>query len=117
MRPVLPRELPRSGALLLLALLTAGLSAAALRGDDRKDANSTGPIAHGLRVFSCGHSFHVFVPGILADMAKKAGIKDHKQVGLSSLGGSRVIQHWDQPDEKFKVKPALREGKVDVLTL
>jgi hypothetical protein len=41
MRPVLPRVLPRSGALLLLALLTAGRSAAALRGDDKKEADST----------------------------------------------------------------------------
>ena len=71
----------------------------------------------GLRVFSCGHSFHVFVPGILADMVKSAGIKDHVQVGLSSIGGSRVIQHWDVSDEKNKAKEALRSGKVDVLTL
>lgn len=71
----------------------------------------------GLRVFSAGHSFHVFMPGILNDIAMKAGIKDHKPVGLSSIGGSRVIQHWDVADEKNKAKEALRSGKVDVLTL
>ena len=71
----------------------------------------------GLRVFSAGHSFHVFMPGILADIAKGAGIKDHKQVGVSSIGGSRTIQHWDQPDDKNKTKAALKEGNVDVLTL
>src|ERR1700686_4939566 len=48
----------------------------------------------GQRVYSSGHSFHYFMPGILADMAKKSGIKDHAQLGLSAIGGSRVIQHW-----------------------
>ena len=50
-------------------------------------------------------------------MAKAAGIRDHEQVGLSSIGGSRVIQHWDVPEEKNQAKAALRAGKVDVLTL
>ena len=71
----------------------------------------------GLRVFSAGHSFHMFMPAILTDIAKGAGIKDHKQVGASGIGGSRTIQHWDQPDDKNKTKPALKEGNVDVLTL
>ena len=77
------------------------------------------PIAppEGLRIFSCGHSFHYFVPFILADIARGAGIKNHRQVGLSAIGGSRVIQHWNVPDERQKAKPALRDGKVDVLTL
>jgi hypothetical protein len=48
----------------------------------------------GQRIFFSGHSFHYFMPGILADIAKKAGIKDHTQVGLSAIGGSRVYQHW-----------------------
>ena len=50
-------------------------------------------------------------------MAKDAGIGDHVQVGLSSIGGSRVIQHWDVADDKFKSKASLEAGKVDVLTL
>ena len=75
------------------------------------------PITKGQRVFTCGHSFHVWVPGIVADLAQKADITDHKQVGLSSIGGSRVIQHWDIADEKNKAKEALKTGKVDVLTL
>ena len=57
------------------------------------------------------------MPGILADMAKKSEIKDHIPVGLSAIGGSRVIQHWDVPDDKNTAKAALRTGKVDVLTL
>ena len=48
----------------------------------------------GQRVFYSGHSFHVFMPGILADIAKKAKIADHTQLGVSSIGGSRVWQHW-----------------------
>src|SRR6476619_5990313 len=71
----------------------------------------------GLRVFTCGHSFHVFVPAILTDLARGSNIQGHTQVGLSAIGGSRVIQHWDVPDDKFKSKEALKSGKVDVLTL
>src|SRR4051794_13517214 len=83
------------------ALLALALPAA--RAADEKPA--------GLRVFTCGHSFHVFVPGILADMAKGGGIKGHKMAGMSAIGGSRVIQHWNVPDEKNKAKEALRDGK------
>lgn len=71
----------------------------------------------GLRVFTCGHSFHFFILNIVTDLAKSAGIKDHVAVGVSYIGGSRVIQHWNVVDEKNKAKEALREGKVDVLTL
>ena len=81
------------------------------------DTAATQPIEKGLRVFSAGHSFHVFVPGQLAGMAKAAGIQDHVLVGLSSIGGSRVIQHWDLADDKFKSKEQLKSGQVDVLTL
>jgi hypothetical protein len=71
----------------------------------------------GLRVFTCGHSFHVFMPGILGDMARAAGIMNHQLVGMTSIGGSRVIQHWNVAEDKNRAKEALRTGKVDVLTL
>jgi hypothetical protein len=71
----------------------------------------------GLRVFTCGHSFHVWVVPILSELAKSAGITDHQVAGVSSIGGSTVLKHWDVADEKNIAKPALREGKVDVLTL
>ena len=71
----------------------------------------------GQRVFSVGHSFHVFVPDILADMAKGAGLNDHEKAGMSYIGGSRVIQHWNVADDKNKAKEALRGGKVDLLTI
>ena len=72
------------------------------------------PITQGQRVFTCGHSFHIFVPDILTDLCQKAEIPGHVQIGGSSIGGSRVIQHWDRSDE---AKEALKSGKVDVLTL
>jgi hypothetical protein len=71
----------------------------------------------GQRVFSVGHSFHFFMPPILADIAKKADIKDHKQLGLSAIGGSRVIQHWNVAEEKNKAKERLKAGEVDVFTM
>ena len=50
-------------------------------------------------------------------MAKSAGIHNHEGVGLSSLGGSQVIQHWDVPEPQNQAKAALRAGKVNVLTV
>ncbi|HEY8667051.1 MAG TPA: SGNH/GDSL hydrolase family protein [Tepidisphaeraceae bacterium] len=79
--------------------------------------NPTSSLAQGQRVFTCGHSFHVWVADILIDMAKGAGISGHHAVGMSSIGGSRVIEHWDVPEEQNEAKKALRAGNVDVLTL
>lgn len=107
----------RPGLLLLAALLAPLLPPAPVRGQEKKAATVVDPITKGQKVFTCGHSFHVWVPGIVTDLAKKADIADHTQVGISSIGGSRVIQHWDIADEKNKAKEALKSGKVDVLTL
>jgi hypothetical protein len=81
------------------------------------NASAVEPIAAGQRVFTWGHSFHVWVPGIVADLAKKVGIEGHQQLGISSIGGSRTIQHWDLPADQNKAKPAQATGKVEVLTL
>ena len=63
----------------------------------------TGPVSTGLRVFTCGNSFHAwYVPYVMADMAKKAGIEGHVIVGVSKIGGSKAIQHWDVPDDKIR---------------
>ncbi len=35
---------------------------------DERLAGQAAPITHGLRVFTCGHSFHSWIPGILSDM-------------------------------------------------
>ena len=71
----------------------------------------------GQRVFTCAHSFHSFVPPLLQEMAEAAGIRGHVVAGTSMIGGSRVIQHWDVPEETNAAKAALRAGQVDVLTL
>ena len=80
-------------------------------------AKLAAPISEGERVFTCGHSFHVWVPGIVTDLCRLAEIPGHKQLGISSIGGSRIIQHWDIPDEKNSAKTALKTGEVNVLTL
>jgi hypothetical protein len=103
----------QAGLCAVLVLMLAGRAAA----QNEKNGKLAAPITQGQRVFTCGHSFHVWVPDIVVDLAQKAGIKDHVKVGLSSIGGSKVIQHWDKPDEKNNAKAALKTGKVDVLTL
>ena len=77
----------------------------------------TGPINTGLRVFTCAHSFHSFIPKLLPEIAATAGIQGHTIVGTSVLGGSPAINHWNVPDDKNEAKKALIAGNVDVLTL
>jgi hypothetical protein len=103
---------------LVLALAVAGpLVAIAAQNAAKPGDSPVSPVARGQRVFTCAHSFHAFVYPILAEMARAAGINDHQSVGTSRIGGSRVIQHWNVPEEKNLAKAALREGKFDVLTL
>ena len=71
----------------------------------------------GLRVLTAGHSFHFWMPPLLKDVAASAGIPDHQIVDIQYIGGSQVIAHWNVPDDKNKIKPALIAGKADVLTL
>lgn len=88
-----------------------------VRADDKPAKPAAADVPKGLRIYSIGHSFHVFMPGILAQISKSAGIADHRQVGLSSIGGSYVMQHWDVADDKFKAKATLESGDLDVLTI
>jgi hypothetical protein len=102
----------------ILGFLTAALlPPSSVAGQEKKSERLAEPINKGQRIFTCGHSFHVWVPGILTDLAQKAMIPDHSQIGVSSIGGSRVIQHWDLAEEKNKAKPALTSGEVDVFTM
>lgn len=71
----------------------------------------------GQRIFYTGHSFHMFVPGMIEAMVKTANIKGHKLAGQQGIGGSKVIQHWQVPDEKNTAKQALIRGDVDVFTM
>lgn len=111
-----PNALSRCLASLAL-LLASNIGLTSLAAEDKKPDSATAPITQGLKVFTCGHSFHYFMPPILAEMAKAADIKGHEQVGQSSIGGSRIIQHWNVADDKNKAKELLKAGKVDVLTL
>lgn len=112
-----PSRLRRLIIVALLPLFAALIPPAPAAGQEKKGAPPAGPVEKGQRVFTCGHSFHVWVPDILAELAKKAEIPGHTRVGVSSIGGSRVVQHWNVADEKNKAKEALKTGKVDVLTL
>ena len=76
----------------------------------------TQPITKGQRVFTAGHSFHVWVAPLLDEIAKSAGISDHHIAGVSSIGGSTVLQHWNA-QETSPACMALISGQVDVLTL
>jgi hypothetical protein len=100
-----------------LALVVGGLAQEPKESKSAADRQLSEQISNGLHMFTCGHSFHVWVPGIVADLCKKAEIPGHVQVGLSSIGGSRVIQHWDIPADMNKAKQALATGMVEVLTL
>jgi hypothetical protein len=75
------------------------------------------PPPKGQRVFTCGHSFHIWVVPLLEELAKNAGIAGHVVAGKSAIGGSTVLKHWEVPEEKNLAKQALKDGKVDVLTL
>lgn len=112
--PHSPRRFSFGGFTALVLASSLLTSEAQERADRVKLAE---PIAQGQRLFTCGHSFHVWVPRIVAELAKSAEIPEHVQVGISSIGGSRTIQHWDLPDEKNSAKTALKTGKIDVLTL
>lgn len=71
----------------------------------------------GERVLVTAHSFHIFIAPRLAPLAKAAGIEGHMLVAAQMIGGSKVIQHWNLPDEKQKAKAPLTAGEVDVMTM
>ena len=71
----------------------------------------------GRRVYFVGHSFHMFIIRPLIALAKEAGIKGHWAEGWDMIGGSTPMQHWSRGGDDNEVKQALREGRVEVLTL
>ena len=102
-------ELKRS-LLVCISLMASALSLPA-------QTNNAAPITNGQRVFTCGHSFHFWVPPLLKELANAAGITNHVVAGVSSIGASPAVAHWKVPDDKNRAKAALTAGKVDVLTL
>lgn len=109
--------LPVRGLMHLFAVLSLPAFGAISTRDVNPVQSTTQPLPPGNRIFTCAHSFHHFVYPLLAEMAEVAGIKGHQSVGISMIGSSRVIQHWDLPPEKNEAIVALRAGKVDLLTL
>jgi uncharacterized membrane protein len=104
------RAVTAIGSLVLLSILLQFVPAQA-------EPTPPEPIARGQRTVTAGNSFHWWVPAILAQMAVDAGFKDHLHFGVSAIGSSRVIQHWELPDDKNTIKKALQKDKIDVLTL
>lgn len=83
-------------------------------------SSMTTPASKGLppgpSVFVCAHSFMIYTATLLPPLVESAGV-GYQDAGKQMIGGSRVIQHWNLPDEKNRAKVALNEGKVDVLTV
>ena len=71
----------------------------------------------GQRVFYTGHSFHMFVPQRVDQLAASAGIQGHRTVGRQGIGGSRVIQHWELSGGENQARTVLTGGQVDVFTM
>ena len=77
---------------------------------------SFAPGAEGTKVFVCAHSYMIYTADWLPQIAQAAGVA-HLNAGQQMIGGSRVLQHWNLPDDQNQAKKALNEGMVDVLTL
>jgi ribosomal protein S16 len=96
--------------------VAAGLSQA---GDGSKVSSKPAeftPGQQGTRVFVCAHSYMIYTADLLPVVAELGGLP-HLKAGQQMIGGSRTLQHWQVPDERNEAKKALREGRVDVLTL
>ena len=97
----------KSAKLVMLAVLTLVLAVPTMAvSQDMAQATkseATGA-AKGLRVFFASHSLMWYVPTPLGELAKTAGINDHKLVALQSLGGSKTQQHWDMAEAKNEAK-------------
>jgi len=97
-------------AIALLACASLGLAQAPATA-----AQDAVPL-QGQKIFITGHSFHMFVPPLLTENAKLAGIEGQEIVGTQGIGGSTVTQHWDKAEDQNGLKKALRAGVADVYT-
>jgi hypothetical protein len=58
--------------------------------------SAQGTAPNGLKIQWVGHSFHMFLPGPVAKLAREAGIQGHTDVGKDMLGGSSPCEHWNR---------------------
>jgi hypothetical protein len=101
--------------LVLAATLWPAWAAGQDKGPEKKQ--DVASAAKGQRVFFAAHSLLWYAPKPLGELADAAKIKDHKLVGVQSLGGSKTLQHWNLPEGKNKAKEALKKGEVDVFVM
>jgi len=99
-----------------LSALLGGIPGGKASREPTSVAPTSPDLPPGPRVLICGHSFMIFTAKLLPPLAQAAGI-GYRVAGSQMIGGSRVIQHWNLSDERNTAKVALREGRVDVLTL
>jgi enterochelin esterase-like enzyme len=103
-----------AGLVLAATLLPARAAGPYKASKNKQDAASA---PRGQRVFFAAHSLMWYVPKPLGEMVEAAGIKDHKLVGVQSLGASRTLQHWNLPEGRNRAKQALEKGDVDVFVM
>jgi hypothetical protein len=113
------KTLVKRAWLLVGLILAATLLPAVTAGQDKApaDKQDAASAPKGQRVFFAAHSLMWYVPTPLGELAEAAKIKDHKLVGVQSLGASRTLQHWNLAGDKNKAKQALNKGAVDVLVM
>src|SRR3954453_22295994 len=105
------KTLAKCGRLLAGLVLAATLLPVWAVGEDKAPAKKqdVASAPKGLRVFFAAHRLLWDTPTPLGELATAAEIKDHKLVGLQSLGGSKTLQHWNLAEEKNKAKQALKK--------
>lgn len=112
------RRKPSAWRRVILVMATVGMTIAACGVLTGQETKGSAPITTGLRVVTCGNSFHAwFVAPIIADLANGAGITGHQVLAESKIGGSPAINHWLVPDAMNKAKAALTAGTADAMTL
>src|ERR1700761_5863457 len=99
----------------VFTLTLLGVSVAAVSSMKAPIMNVAAP--KGKSVQWVGHSFHVFLPAPVAQLAKEAGIVGHQNLGVDRIGGSEPCQHWNKGGDTNAVKETLKAGAADVLTI
>jgi len=79
-----------------------------------------GPKPKGLKISWVGHSFHVYLPKPVSQLATEAGIVGHVSLNTDMIGASQPCQHWTKgggENGTNTVKDILKAAKADVMTM